>query len=54
MGLPIGDDWPPLLPGLFQGLSVREFSEMTYYSALSLEKPGQKAKAEKMFRDLLT
>jgi len=39
--------------GDFQEMSVRSFSEMTYYSALSWEKLGQKAKAQKLFRDLL-
>jgi predicted Zn-dependent protease len=37
----------------FQQMTVRAFSEMTYYSALSREKLGQKAKARKLFRDLL-
>ena len=39
--------------GDFQEMSVRAFSEMTYYSALSLEKLGQSAKAKKLFQDLL-
>jgi tetratricopeptide (TPR) repeat protein len=39
--------------GDFQEMSVRSFSEMTYYSALSWEKLGQKARARKLFRDLL-
>jgi tetratricopeptide (TPR) repeat protein len=39
--------------GDFQEMIVRAFSEMTYYSALSLEKLGQKAKAKKLFHDLL-
>ena len=39
--------------GDFQDMSVRAISEMTYYSALSLKQLGQKAKAEKLFRDLL-
>ena len=39
--------------GDFQEMSVRAFSEMTYYSALSREKLGQKARAKKLFRDLL-
>lgn len=39
--------------GDFQEMSVRAFSEMTYYSALSWEKLGQRAKAKKLFRDLL-
>ena len=34
-------------------MSVRAFSEMTYYSALAWERLGQKAKAKKLFRDLL-
>ena len=40
--------------GDFQEMSVRAFSEMTYYSALAWEKLGQRAKAKKLFRDLLT
>jgi tetratricopeptide (TPR) repeat protein len=39
--------------GDFQEMSVRAFSEMTYYSAQSWEKLGQRAKATKLFRDLL-
>ena len=39
--------------GDFQEMSVRAFSEMTYYSALAWEKLGQGAKAKKLFRDLL-
>ena len=39
--------------GDFQEMSVRAFSEMTYYSALSWEKLGQKAKVKKLLRDLL-
>ena len=39
--------------GDFQEMSVRAFSEMTYYSALSWETLGQKAKAKKLLRDLL-
>ena len=39
--------------GDFQEMSVRAFSEMTYYSALSWEKLGQGAKAKKLFRELL-
>ena len=39
--------------GDFQEMSVRAFSEMTYYSALSWERLGQTAKAKKLFRDLL-
>ena len=34
-------------------MSVRAFSEMTCYSALSWEKLGHKAKAKKLFHDLL-
>ncbi len=39
--------------GDFQEMSVRAFSEMTYYSALSWEKLGQRARAKKLFRELL-
>jgi tetratricopeptide (TPR) repeat protein len=39
--------------GDFQAMSVCAFSEMTYYSALSREKLGQRAKAKGLFRDLL-
>ena len=39
--------------GDFQEMSIRAFSEMTYYSALSWEKLGQRARAKKLFRDLL-
>jgi len=39
--------------GDFQAMSVRAFSEMTYYSALASEKLGQRGKAAKMFRELL-
>ena len=39
--------------GDFQTMSHRVFSEMTYYSALSWEKLGQKAKATRLLRDLL-
>ena len=39
--------------GDFQEMSVRAFSEMTYYSALAWEQLGQRAKAKKLFRDLL-
>ena len=39
--------------GDFQEMSVRAFSEMTYYSALSWEKLGQRAKAKKLFGGLL-
>jgi tetratricopeptide (TPR) repeat protein len=39
--------------GDFQEMSVRAFSEMTYFSALSSERLGQQAKAKKIFRNLL-
>lgn len=39
--------------GDFQGMSVRAFSEMTYYSALAWGQLGRKAKAEKLLRELL-
>jgi tetratricopeptide (TPR) repeat protein len=39
--------------GDFQEMSVRAFSEMTYYSALSWKKLGQNAKAKRLLRDLL-
>ena len=39
--------------GDFQEMSVRALSEMTFYSALSLEKLGQRPKAKRLFRDLL-
>jgi len=39
--------------GDFQEMSVRAFSEMTYFSALAWEKLGQKMKAKKLLRDLL-
>ena len=39
--------------GDFQEMSVRAFSEMTYYSAWSWERLGQTAKATKLFADLL-
>ena len=39
--------------GDFQEMSVRAFSEMTFYSALAWQKLGQKAKARKLFGDLL-
>ena len=39
--------------GDFQQMSVRAFSEMTYYSARAWEKLGQIAKAKKLFRELL-
>jgi predicted Zn-dependent protease len=34
-------------------MSVRAFSEMTYYSAQAREKLGERTKAQKLFRDLL-
>jgi tetratricopeptide (TPR) repeat protein len=39
--------------GDFQEMRVRAFSEMTFYSARSWQKLGQKAKARKWFRALL-
>jgi tetratricopeptide (TPR) repeat protein len=39
--------------GDFQEMSIRSFSEMTYYSALAWKKLGRPAKAKKLFRDLL-
>jgi tetratricopeptide (TPR) repeat protein len=39
--------------GDFQEMSVRAFSEMTYYSALSWRKLGQDSKATKLLRQLL-
>jgi tetratricopeptide (TPR) repeat protein len=39
--------------GDFQEMSVRSFSEMTFYSALSRQKLGQGAKARQLFHDLL-
>jgi tetratricopeptide (TPR) repeat protein len=39
--------------GDFQQMSVRAFSEMTYYSALSWARLGRAAQAKKLFRDLL-
>jgi tetratricopeptide (TPR) repeat protein len=39
--------------GDFQEMSVRAFSEMTYYSALALERLGRKAAAKKLLRELL-
>ncbi|TAL07550.1 MAG: DUF5107 domain-containing protein, partial [Verrucomicrobia bacterium] len=39
--------------GDFQEMSVRAFSEMTYYSALSREKLGERARAKQLFRELL-
>ena len=40
--------------GDFQEMSVRAFSEMTYYSALAWERLGKKASAQKLLRQLLT
>jgi tetratricopeptide (TPR) repeat protein len=40
--------------GDFQDMSVRAFSEMTYYSALSLGMLGRKSAASKLLRDLRT
>ena len=40
--------------GDFQEMSVRAFSEMTYYSAVSREKLGQRTKARQLFRALLS
>jgi tetratricopeptide (TPR) repeat protein len=39
--------------GDFQEMSVRAFSEMTYYSAVSLERLGKTVQAKKAFRELL-
>ncbi len=39
--------------GDFQEMTVRAFSEMTYYSALAWERLGRKARAQKLLRDLL-
>jgi tetratricopeptide (TPR) repeat protein len=39
--------------GDFQEMSIRAFSEMTYYSARSWEKLGQRRKARKLFEQLL-
>ncbi|HUG12306.1 MAG TPA: DUF5107 domain-containing protein [Opitutaceae bacterium] len=38
----------------FQGMKVREFSEMTFYSALALQRLGRRVAAGKLLRDLLT
>src|SRR6516164_9834644 len=40
--------------GDFQEMRVRAFSEMTYYSALAWVELGRRAKAQKLFRDLLS
>lgn len=39
--------------GDFQDMQVRSFSEMTYYSARSLQKLGQEKRAHRLFSDLL-
>ena len=39
--------------GDFKEMSVRAFSEMTYYSALAWEKLGRKSKSRKLLSDLL-
>ncbi len=39
--------------GDFQGMSVRAYSEMTYYSALSLERLGREREAKRLLRELL-
>ncbi len=39
--------------GDFREMSVRAFSELTYYSARAWEKLGQQKKAKKLFRELL-
>ena len=39
--------------GDFQEMSVRAFSEMSYYSALSMEKLGKKHEAKKLLTELL-
>ncbi len=39
--------------GDFQAMSVRTFSEMTYFSALALNRLGRKAQARKLLRELL-
>jgi tetratricopeptide (TPR) repeat protein len=39
--------------GDFQEMSTRAFSEMTFFSALAFEKLGQRAKAKRLFCDLL-
>lgn len=40
--------------GDFQAMSVRAFSEMTYFSARALEKLGRRVAAKKLLRELLT
>lgn len=39
--------------GDFQDMSVRAYSEMTYYSALAWQRLGRRARADKLLRDLL-
>jgi tetratricopeptide (TPR) repeat protein len=39
--------------GDFQGMKVRAFSEMTYYSAIAWRRLGQDGKANRLLRDLL-
>lgn len=39
--------------GDFQEMSVKRFSEMTYYSALSMERLGKKRESKKLLLDLL-
>lgn len=39
--------------GDFQSMSVRAFSEMTYYSALALQRLGRKTEATRLLRQLL-
>jgi tetratricopeptide (TPR) repeat protein len=40
--------------GDFQGMSVRGYSEMTYYSAMALEKTGKNRKKRELLENLLT
>ena len=42
-----------MFKGDFQEMSVRAFSEMTYYSAMAWRQLGQKSKSAKLLRDLL-
>lgn len=42
-----------IFKGDFQEMSLRAFSEITFYSALSWEKLNQRARAKKLFRELL-
>ncbi|MGA2271876.1 MAG: DUF5107 domain-containing protein [Bryobacteraceae bacterium] len=39
--------------GDFQEMSVRQFSEMTYYSAFAWQRLGRKTRAQKLLRELL-